>query len=366
MSVSRYAYVYARVRARMGDLLSDKDWRALVDARKDDFITLLMESPYKACITKLNMTEVNAQMIEGALKQELMDQYLMVIRSTEGSLRDFIIEVFRRFEEMNVKAVIRAKAAGISFTTTAGTGATTLFPVDSFFKRHESIRMSPKMLDEADSLDTLIKRLEEPYRSVLENAMQEYRSSGRLWVLENALDKELFASIWSKREHLRKRDRETVSKVIGTELDIVNLMTMLRCKDEGITVEEMERYFIPYPCYYAFNPDDDAVRNALMADTLTSTIQLLPESPYKAVLSDVIPEYEEQKHKSLIPFELALMRYFTRWVKKVLSGYPVDMGTVLGYLYVKELEIKALCTIAVCKENELPSEETEKLVVVQV
>ena len=45
-----------------------------------------------------------------------------------------------------------------------------------------------------------------------------------------------------------------------------------------------------------------------------------------------------------------------------MSGYPIDIGTVLGYLYLKEVEIRNLRTIAVCKENELPAEETLKLV----
>ena len=46
-----------------------------------------------------------------------------------------------------------------------------------------------------------------------------------------------------------------------------------------------------------------------------------------------------------------------------MFGYPIDIGTVLGYLYLKELEIRNICTIAVCKENELPAEETLKLII---
>ena len=329
-------------------MLTERDLRALVDARKGDFIAALMDTPYKASLTKENLTEIDAHTIEKALKQELVYQYLMVIRSTESELRDFMIELFRRFEVMNMKAIIRAKAGAADTTESV-----LLFPVEPLFKDYRSILAT-------GSLEEAIKHFEEPYRVALEASMPEYKRSNRLLDLENALDRVLFGAICSTKERLRRADRETVEKLMGTELDIANIMTLLRCKEEGIAVADMERYFIPYS--YAFDLDIDAVRDAFAADSISSAIQLLPDCPYKPVLSDAIPHYEEQK--SLLPFELALQRYFVKWIRKAMFGYPIDIGTVLGYLYLKELEIRNICTIAVCKENELPAEETLKLVMV--
>ena len=347
MSVARYAYVYARIRARLGDMLTDRDLRALVDARKEDFIAALMDTPYKVSLAKENLTEIDAHMIEKAMKQELIHQYLMVIRSTEAALRDFMIELFRRFEVMNMKAIIRAKAGAAGTTESV-----LLFPVEPLFKDYRSVLAT-------DSVEEAIKHFEEPYRAALEASIPEYRRSNRLLDLENALDRVLFGAIYSSKEHLRRADREIVEKLIGTELDIANILTLLRCKEEGIAVADMERYFMPYS--YAFDPDVDAVRDAISADSISSAIQLLPDCPYKSVLSDAIPHYEEQK--SLLPFELALRRYSFVWIRKAMFGYPIDIGTVLGYLYLKELEIRNICTIAVCKENELPAEETLKLII---
>ena len=329
-------------------MLTGRDLRALVDARKEDFIAALMDTPYKASLTKENLTEIDAHTIEKAMKQELIHQYLMVIRSTEAALRDFMIELFRRFEVMNMKAIIRAKAEAAGTTESV-----LLFPVEPLFKDYRSILAT-------GSLEEAIKHFEEPYRVALEASMPEYKRSNRLLDLENALDRVLFGAICSTKERLRRADRETVEKLMGTELDIANIMTLLRCKEEGIAVADMERYFIPYS--YAFDLDIDAVRDAFAADSISSAIQLLPDCPYKPVLSDAIPHYEEQK--SLLPFELALQRYFVKWIRKAMFDYPIDIGTVLGYLYLKELEIRNICTIAVCKENELPAEETLKLVMV--
>jgi len=46
----------------------------------------------------------------------------------------------------------------------------------------------------------------------------------------------------------------------------------------------------------------------------------------------------------------------------MMRGYPINIGTAIGFLYLKEVEIKNLCTIAVCKENEIPAEATMKMV----
>ncbi len=339
MSVAEYAYVFARIRARISDMLDDRFLKELADARKDDFLALMLESPYKTVFEGLN--RVDARAIEKALKQELIDQYLMVIRSTNPPTKDFLIELFRRFEVMNVKAIIRAKLARV-------TEELPLFPVESFFGRRMSV------LIDADSLDSVIKRLDSPYRRILESL-----NTRRLLDIETALDRELFDSIWNRMQHLHGREKEVALRVIGTEVDITNLMILLRCKVEEVSESETERYFMPYS--YAF--DFDIVRYVLSADSISSAIQLLPDSPYKAVLNEALPQYE--KEKSLVPFELALARYRVRMIKKLLSSYTIDIAAILGYLYLKEVEVNNISTIAVCKENELPAEDTKKLLMVE-
>ncbi|MFZ2071800.1 MAG: V-type ATPase subunit [Halobacteriota archaeon] len=343
MSISKYAFVYARIRARMSELMDERRLKELVDVRSEDFLPFLMDSAYKEKLMKAGLTELNAGRIEKALNEELIDQYLMVIRSTGGVIRAIFEEIFRRLEVKNLKAIIRAKAVGTAKTAM-------LFPVDEFFGRGIA------RLSEADSLESVITRLKSPYRDVLEEALPEYEEGKRLVVLENALDKELFGAIWSKAERLRAVDKELVKKIVGTEFDIVNITTLLRCKLEEIVGEEIRTYFLPY----AYEFDADAVKDSIYADNVSSAIQLLPDSTYKAVLSGAFSSYEGEK--SLIPFENALRLYLLSVVRNTLRGYPINIGTMIGYLYLKEIETRNLCAIAVCKENELPAEATMKIV----
>jgi len=358
MSVSKYAYVYARIRARMGDLLDDRRFRELVDTRREDFLSSLMDTAYKEELTKAAVVAVDARSIEKALKEELIDQYLMVIKSTEGAIRAIFEEFLRRLEVKNLKAVIRAKATEIAgtgtSTKTGTTEATMFFPVEDFFKRRIS------RLAEADSIESVIKQLENPYRQVLEEALPVYEKSKGLLVIENALDEEIFGAIWNRIERLRGEDKEIVRKIVGTEFDLANLMTMLRCKSEGIAEEEMRKYFLPY--IYAFDYDAKTAKDSISAENVSVAIQLMPASAYKEVLTRALSAYEAEK--SLIPFENALQKYFFETIKDTLRGYPINIGTIIGFLYLKEIEIRNLCTVAVCKENEIPAEATMKIIMV--
>ena len=364
MAVSKYAYVYARIRARMSELMDERRLRELVDTRSDDFLSSLMDTTatYKAKLTKAALVGIEAREIEKTLKEDLIDQYLMVIKSTKGTIQDVFVEFLRRLEVKNLKAVIRAKAAevhGIGTGTETGTGTSTaeapmFFPVEDFFKRRIS------RLTEADSIENVIKQSESPYKRVLEDALPEYEKSKRVLVLENVLDEEIAGAIREKVERLSGADKEIARKIVGTEFDLTNLMILLRCKSEGIAEAEIRKYLLPDGFSFDFNLDVGAMNDSISAENVSSAVQLMPASAYKEVLTGALSSYEADK--SLVPLENALAQYFFVTIKRILRGYPINIGTIIGFLYLKEIEIKNLCTIAVCKENEIPAEETMKIV----
>jgi V/A-type H+-transporting ATPase subunit C len=349
MGVSNYANVYARIRARVGDILEEGRIRELIEARPSEFLPLLMNTAYKEQLTKSGVSTLDARRIEQTLKAELVDQYLMVFRSTKGAIRVVLEEILRRLEVKNLKALIRAEAAA---ARTGKTGEVLLFPVEEVFERQLS------RLIEAKSLADILAHVESPYHEVLEQVFPEYEETRRLLVLEKALDEEILDAIWTKLEKLGRRDEEIVRRIVGTEVDIVNLMTLLRCKAENVAVETMRGYFMPFS--YTVEMEADAMQEAVEAENVGAAIRAMPASPYKDVLSRVLPVYESEK--SLIPFEDALWRELFSTVRKTLKGYPINIGTIIGFLYLKELEIRNLSTIAVGKENDLPAEEIANLV----
>lgn len=348
MGVSKYAKVYARIRARVGALVEEVRMRELLEARPSDFLPGLLDTVYKEQLTAAGVTTLDARRIELCLKADLIEQYLMVIRSTRGAIRDVFEELLRRLEVKNLKALIRVQAAA---ARTGTTGSVQIYPVEEHFKRRLSHLVNAK------SMADLVAQVESPYREVLAPVFPEYEATQRLLVLENALDEALLGSIWAKLERLGRQDEELVRRIVGMEADLVNLLTLLRCKAEEIPVSTMRSYLLPFA--YTLDFRADVLEEVVEAGTVAAAIRALPGSPYKDVLSPVLPVYESER--SLLRFEDALWRQFYGTVRKTLKGYPIHIGTIIGFLYLKELEIRDLSTIAVGKENNLPVEEIANL-----
>ena len=349
MGVSNYANVYARIRARMSDILEEGKVKELVDTRPADFVSSLMDTAYKDQLTKASVVMLDARSIEKALKAELVNQYVMVLRTTKGATRDIFKEILRRLEVKNLKAILRAKTA----KGPRSTQDILMFPVETVFRR----RMS--RLLEVESVEDVIHRVESPYKEVLESVLPEYEATPKTFVLENALDAEISGAVWNRIEKLRGDDKEIVRQIVGTELDLINLMTLLRCKAEEIPEGELRSFLLPY--VYTVDFGAEAMNESVSAENIGAAIRSMPSSVYRDLLTRALPVYESEK--TLIPFEDALWRYFSRIVKKTLKGYPINIGTTIGFLYLKEIEIRNLCAIAVGKENELPAEEIEKLII---
>lgn len=220
------------------------------------------------------------------------------------------------------------------------------YPVEGFFKRRISA------LADAESLDALLNRLNEPYKSVL----HAHIASGNILVLEHALDEEIYGAIFERAKQLSAEDERIVHSLVGSEIDIVNIMTILRCKKDGIPAEEMRNLFLLPQFAFKFKQED--ARDAIFAENVADAVQSLPED-FK-FLEESLAEYEVEN--SLVPFENALWRNFYEHVRDVLRGYPLNIGTIVGFLYLKEMEIRNIRAIAVCKEHGIPSENVMKMV----
>ena len=342
MGVAKYAYAYARVRVRLAECLSAGKLRSLAEAKDwSEFFSSLLDSGYKERLARLTPEKADTRTLEIALREDLVAAYEMVLRSVHAKkLRNFFYELFRRLEVKNLKALLRAKMRGFPVDTSS------FYPVEGFFKRRISA------LADAESLDALFNRLNEPYKSVL----QAHIASGNILVLEHALDEEIYGAIFERAKQLSAEDERIVHSLVGSEIDIVNIMTILRCKKDGIPAEEVRNLFLLPQFAFKFKQED--ARDAIFAENVADAVQSLPED-FK-FLEESLAEYEVEN--SLVPFENALWRNFYEHVRDVLRGYPLNIGTIVGFLYLKEMEIRNIRAIAVCKEHGIPSENVMKMV----
>ncbi|OFV67911.1 hypothetical protein DRN98_00940 [Methanosarcinales archaeon] len=346
MSVSEYAYINAKIRVKKGDLLDQKKMRSLMEVYETkEMIALLMDTTYRDELSSLP-PDATIRDIERAIMDNMVKTFVNIASAvgTEGG-RALCVELLRRFEVANLKSVLRAKLSGLSREELD------LIPVEGFFRRRLS-----RLIDLA-SIEEMIPLLEgTPYRAILEGNMAAFKETKKLFVLESALDAELFQSIWLQAKKLKGADAASAMKLLGTRFDMMNMMTILRGKADGIEISQLRNYILPYG---RLNPD--LLRDAMMADDVKSTLQVLSTTQYADIFAGAASEYDELGQLS--SFEVALQRRILDESRSLMMGYPFQIGTIIGFFELKEAEVKNLRAIAVCKENGLEAEETRRFII---
>jgi len=140
----------------------------------------------------------------------------------------------------------------------------------------------------------------------LEKTMKEIEDpSKQTQKLELVITKHAFTKIWEKLLQLKGRDKLCI-KLVGINVDMLNIMTVLRLKKLELKPEEIEAYIIPV--YHLLNEKD--VKRAISATTEKDSIKVFVASRYVDVISPLTGAYEVREDLSV--FEIALKRYHAR------------------------------------------------------
>ena len=127
-----------------------------------------------------------------------------------------------------------------------------LFPMGSM-----TVLPAQAML-ESGSVGAAIELLQgTPYYETLSFAMKRYSAEQNLFPLEVALDLYYWRQLWQEAKKLQGQDREQASRIIGSLMDVNNLMWVIRYKVyHQLSEEEVINYTLPF----GFRVRDEDVR----------------------------------------------------------------------------------------------------------
>lgn len=340
MGAFRYAYANARIHGMRSRLLSKKQLSMAVKLPSiGEFLVFLENSPYKEILYAKEVRSTKE--IEKTLFNDLMKMNKKVLNFAPGTTKEFLAEYLRRYEIQYIKNLLYHKAGNKENFQEAFAGVLSK-------KIHE---LSAKF-KEAKTVEEVIFALENTQYKFLRNYVDEYKNSNSIFPLALSLDKHYFHQLRDKVKKLSSKDREIAEKFFGIEIDVINIMTLLR----KINNENLEQFLIlPF-----HRIPQKVITNCLSSNSVEDVIAKLSETVYGKVLSDALSEY--QKTGSLLSFELALKKYVLDKNKEFSLGDPFHIGTILSYLTLRENEIKNLGAIAVGIENNMQDEISHMIV----
>jgi vacuolar-type H+-ATPase subunit C/Vma6 len=328
-------YTNARIRGMKSFLIKESEIRIALELKTAaDFAVWLENTPYKALLEGKAIADINS-----ALFRDWIRTNGKIARIVPDGMREFLSARASAFEIEALKLLINSKSG-----EAGGTGDVESYLV--FLSR--KLKSKERELVAADSVEKLVDLLEGTGYGIM---LKRWADEGK--ELTSELDRYYYEKMWFLAGKLPGGQSGAARKLMGAEIDIVNIMNILRSKSPGT---EKETELIPI-----FNRLRKAVASeSIKAPDVKGAVSALSGTPYGRVLDEQMQEHE--KTRSLFCFEMGLRRYLLREHRKAMF-VVFSIGVALGFLKLKEFEISNMRSIAYGIDNGLGKDQIEGMLI---
>jgi len=335
--VLSYLYVNAKIMAKEGKFISSARWEDLWGCTSPGEIASLLEgTDYFPHLSEGAVSD--SKKLEKAVLKELSSletEISTIIPKGAWPIKEYLL---KKWDIINVRAVMRGIHGDIKKKDEIA---------DSFIEGGELDVAFIKTLINAESMDDFVALLAKtPYQSLIDG-LSKYNETKNLFFLEASLDRIFWEDIWVKVFKIKgiKEFREFIGICVETH----NLKIILRAKNDGLLLEDINHFLIP---------DCTALNGLLSAfdeEDLSGFIPLLEDTLYFESLLSAQQEYE--KTGSILAFEQALDNLVLKKAEDMRKKKPFGSGPLVGFLVSKDAEVKNLLTIVRSTEVDLDRNE---------
>lgn len=349
MSLSKYAYVNARIGGMKAKLLKGDKIRAILEAKSvDELVSIFKDTPYSEYIEAVEtLSMVN---IEKALKKSLYRDYIKLLNSLKSEPKEFLEAYAKRFEISVIKSIIKMKTLKTELEEyLIPFGEVSEATIKKFLSK-QNLSEAIEELKETGYYSVLKSVVEEAKKSIEEKSEEELEK-----MLTSRLDSYYFSLLNEKKQKLSKKDIAFINKFIGLEIDLANILNALRLRGISVNIEE---HFM----HGGIRITPEIFRTITRIEDVEAIKNIIPKD-YQEIITQAIEEYK--KTKSTITFEILMKARIMEESRKIFLGIRFHIGVVLAYLNLKENEIQNLIKIIRLKEEEIPVREIEKFIVLK-
>lgn len=310
----------ARIRARIGRLFNEKQISEIVEADNlEEVKNYLRGVPAYA-------TYIEEYNLEKALDSQLAETYDLVARIAPDAVKDTFEILLSKWDIRNLKSVIIAKEAGLTAEETMDL----LVPFGTLKESHDNFI-------DAKDITEIINALEgTEYAQIMEDALPAYQKTGMILPLEAALDKNYLDKLVKSVANPADENKSLLQSYIGTIVDSTNLKMILRAKVDGLKFDDLEPYIISS----GYQLREWKLKELMESEDIDGVLSSLEGSDYSHVLANSVPEYSSTG--SITPFEAALDENIRKVAKSISQKNTIGIGTIIGFLSRKEIEVRNL------------------------
>jgi V/A-type H+-transporting ATPase subunit C len=336
-----YGYANARIRGMKSRLLSRTFLDELIAAQDmGQFIQPLMDTDYATDLDETLIHGRDAGSVDEALKLNMVRTYQKVLGFLNEEASFILTTLLGRWDVFNLKTILRGKQMHL----VQGEIEEGLLPAGQL----TSVDLAAlARVEDVRHVVDLASTWELPFAHALREGYGQFAATGDLAQLELALDR--YYAEWARRRLSRhKSNVETARKILGIQIDTMNLVTVMRFQKADTESFKPEEYFleggqaIQLPLYLELTALSD----------VDQVLDRLRGTPYGKLLSEVAVKFVEEN--SISVFERALEDYLMRRALTMGTGDPLGIGVGIAYLWAKQNEITNLRIIVKGKSVGMP------------
>jgi len=346
LKLGHYPYTYVRTNVMRSLLFKEEDYHKMQKMDFSEIAQFLQDSHYKKEIDTLAIEYSGADLLELALNKNLAGSFKKLLRISSYELGLVIKEYVKRKDIEDIKTILRGKFTNTeeklikNSITSAGT-----LSYDFLIS-----------LLEKESVEEILKHNGIVDFSLLKEGLKDFDEKKNLVGIENALDKYYYDHLIGFSRILPK-EGSLFREFILKEVDILNLLTLLRLKKTKFSKEVIKEFII----LTGDKLKDSKIMNLENLDDLEELSKALGKTEYKDIVAKGIEEF--RKSGSLILLETELYKYLLKQSMLLLHQHPLSVDVILGYMFAKEVEVRNLKIIVKGKQLGVSEDFIERQLV---
>lgn len=327
-----YSYINAKLRARIGEMLADDDFRRLAQAASVDDAVTELDGLGFGDVAEAYRNTGDVRMCEQELYRREIETLLDIERHLDGVRRHFVVLLGDRYEIENLKTALRLWFEGF----VRGRHVEQKIAYLSRGTVHRDINLDAVV--NAASARAIPEVLAgTPYQQPVADELERVQTRGSLFPLERALDAAYVSRLLEGAAALSRPDGEAARSFIALDVDRENVSWVVRAVG-----------------YYRLS-EQEAIAGVLpggaSVDTRSLTAAVRSGDPAGALLEHFGTASMSRGHdggrqaQALELIETALEEEMNHLVHRYLGSYPFTMGMVLAYTVLAHRQLRRISTV---------------------
>lgn len=336
-----YGYSNARVKAMEAKLVR-RD--TLVEIMKlEDINTILaklLQTDYKSRIEEFGDMAKRVDIVDFALNKSLAVDVEKLVKITPKAQRPIMASLVGMWDIYNIKLILYAKSNNRDF----GYLSKYLVETSRFGK------VFVKELLEEQSIESTASRLTKlrSYNDELKAGMAAYKRTGNITEANAAIDKVFYEKLGGTIKELERISHET-AHLVKLDIDMINVLTLLRAKRYSMLSSKVEELLIS-------NGITSADRLLKIYDGSKDMHEIVGKVK-SFDLKRMLERYESDKVKHMLMFEIGMRNQVFKKALSLMRHSVLSFSVLLGYFYLKEIEVFTLRISVMGRMHGLTSDE---------